>query len=189
VKGLWKKSDDFNKSLMIYRATPLESGFTPAELMFGRNIRTGLPQLGSEGKAPFKAKDLSLKQRQKRNFDRRTGARPLDDLEEGDRVWVKTNANDGAHGQIVGDSGEPDSYLVDREGILIRRNRKHLARLPSEEVLDEVTPAAQSPEGVVVESSPGGESSPGSAVDMDRRTVTRYGRVSRPNRKYLDYTK
>jgi transposase InsO family protein len=70
VKGLWKKSEDFHQSLMIYRATPLESGFSPAELLLGKNIRTGLPQVEARAKDSFREKDGRLKARQKGNFDR-----------------------------------------------------------------------------------------------------------------------
>jgi transposase InsO family protein len=194
VKRLWKKSEDFNKSLMIYRATPLESGFAPAELMFGRNIRAGLPQLLVEEKGQFRERDSLLKQRQKENFDRRTGARPLEALEEGDGVWVKTNPNDGAHGLVMGDSGEPDSYLVNRGGITIRRNRKHMALLPEEsgdrggDETDTV-PQPDASEEAAADPSPTTESPPEDAVNTERRTVSRYGRVSKPNRKYLGYTK
>jgi transposase InsO family protein len=190
VKRLWKKSEDFNRSLMVYRATPLESGFAPAELMLGRNIRAGLPQLLVEEKTQFRERDSLLKQRQKKNFDRRTGAKPLANLGRGDPVWVKTDANDGAHGLVVGDSREPDSYLVDR-GVTIRRNRKHLALLPEDGDAGEVEdtdPVRQqeAPEEAVADPSTSPESSPGDAIDTERRVVTRFGRVSRPNRKYLD---
>ena len=199
VKGLWKKSEDLNKSLMIYRSTPLESGSSPAELMLGRSIRTGLPrlpQLAKEG-MQFRERDLLLKQRQKKNFDRRTRAKALPELEGGDPVWVKTNANDGAHGVVLGDGGQPDSYLIDRGGVIVRRNRKHLAALPGSPQEEESEEDALSElhgdpvEEMIVPSTPPAteERSPVGALDMQRRTVTRYGRVSRPNRKYLDYTK
>ncbi|XP_017888063.1 uncharacterized protein K02A2.6-like [Ceratina calcarata] len=51
AKNILKKSDDINLGLLAYRTTPLENGFSPAELMFSRKIRSSLPvvpdQLGS----------------------------------------------------------------------------------------------------------------------------------------------
>ena len=43
VKNLLKKTPDPYKALMAYRATPLESGLSPAELLMGRKICTRIP--------------------------------------------------------------------------------------------------------------------------------------------------
>lgn len=45
VKGLWKGKGDKAAALQTYRATPLESGYSPAQLLMGRQIRTGVPQI------------------------------------------------------------------------------------------------------------------------------------------------
>jgi len=114
----------------------LESGFTPAELMLGRNIRTGLPQFKVNKSDNFEERDKRLKLRQKRNFDRRTGAKIMVPLQNNDRVWVKTKEGDGSEGTVVEDAQEPDSYLVERNDNVIRRNRKHLTLLPSNNLLE-----------------------------------------------------
>ncbi|KAL6490042.1 hypothetical protein MHYP_G00003870 [Metynnis hypsauchen] len=44
LKGLWKKERDYSKALLAYRATPLEHGFSPSQLLMGRRLRTTLPQ-------------------------------------------------------------------------------------------------------------------------------------------------
>ena len=40
IKNALKKEKDPVKALMSYRATPLENGYSPAEMLFGRNIVT-----------------------------------------------------------------------------------------------------------------------------------------------------
>ena len=40
IKNALKKEKDPAKALMSYRATPLENGYSPAEMLFGRKIRT-----------------------------------------------------------------------------------------------------------------------------------------------------
>ena len=40
IKNALKKEKDLVKALMSYRATPLENGYSPAEMLFGRKIVT-----------------------------------------------------------------------------------------------------------------------------------------------------
>lgn len=185
IKRLWEKSDDFNKSIMIYRATPLESGQSPAELLMKRNIRTGLPAVKTNKQINFKERDAKLKERQKRNFDQKKRVSELETIEPGTEVWVKTNSQDGASGIVIEESEEPQSLIVQRGDQIIRRNRKHLKRLPTndqengetetgrEEVEDDqMLPVNTQEDHNEASSSP-------------RRT--RSGRISKPNPKYNDY--
>ncbi|KAL0190869.1 hypothetical protein M9458_013567 [Cirrhinus mrigala] len=48
VKCLWKKDTDQTRALLAYRATLLEHGYSPAQLLMGRNLRTSLPQSSSQ---------------------------------------------------------------------------------------------------------------------------------------------
>ena len=81
---------------MAYRATPLESGLSPAELLMGRKIRTRILTSPNNLKPSwpyleqFIEKDASLKGRQRRDFDRRHSAKTLLDLLPGGRVWLLT---------------------------------------------------------------------------------------------------
>ncbi|KAJ8880045.1 hypothetical protein PR048_020667 [Dryococelus australis] len=43
AKNILMKSQDPNLGLLAYQATQLESGFSQAELLFGRKLRTTLP--------------------------------------------------------------------------------------------------------------------------------------------------
>ena len=55
----------------------------------------------------------------------------MPDLEGDEKVWIKTSVNDGAEGKVVMPTEQPDSYLVERDRQVIRRNRKHLIQLPT----------------------------------------------------------
>ncbi|KAJ8890212.1 hypothetical protein PR048_009720 [Dryococelus australis] len=47
AKRIPPKEIDPNLGLLVYRATPLETGFSPAELLFGRKLCTTIPQKSS----------------------------------------------------------------------------------------------------------------------------------------------
>ncbi len=94
IKNLLKKADDPYQAILAYRATPLQSGYSPSELLMSRKLRTSLP-CTRKHLAPavtdipsFQARDKHLKNRQKSNFDRRRGVRELPPLEAGERVWL-----------------------------------------------------------------------------------------------------
>jgi len=43
VKDLLNKSKDSYLTILAYRSTPLENGYSPAELLMGRKLRTAIP--------------------------------------------------------------------------------------------------------------------------------------------------
>ena len=43
VKSMFEKNKDQYMALLILRSTPLENGFSPAELLMNRKVRTTLP--------------------------------------------------------------------------------------------------------------------------------------------------
>ena len=73
VKTLVTKTGDFYTTLWDYRTTPLQSGFTPAELMFGRRIANGLPEGGMRRGTveAFREADEALKRGQEFHHHRR----------------------------------------------------------------------------------------------------------------------
>jgi transposase InsO family protein len=132
MKGMVTKSGNFYTSLWEYRATPLQSGHAPAELMLGRNIRSGLPRREEpKSLTQFRKRDGRLKECQRLDFDRRKRAMDLADLRVGQRVWVKEdNGRDGREGRILGKAAQPRSYWVEVGGTRLRRTRIHLRPLP-----------------------------------------------------------
>ena len=74
VKRMWAKTDDPYMSLMIYRATPLENGFAPSELLMGRLLRTALPTLPGQhalqkDRGTVMDKERQIKERTMKNYD------------------------------------------------------------------------------------------------------------------------
>ena len=93
VKEMLKKCDDPYLAMLIYRSTPLHNGFSPAELLMGRKLRTTLPILPSqlEPSTPDYSliiqKESEFQEKQKQNFDSRHRTRELVHLLPGNNVY------------------------------------------------------------------------------------------------------
>ena len=48
MQNLLTKAENPHEALLAYRATPLEKGFSPAELCMGRRLRTTFPTIPSK---------------------------------------------------------------------------------------------------------------------------------------------
>ena len=143
VKSLLKKEGDPYMALLIYRATPTQVGFSPAELLMSRKIRTTLPVISEQRKPKvveetvLRDRDRKNKERQKRNFDKHHGVRELPELESGETVWIKDRKSEGQVEEPVA----PHSYEVTSTGATLRRNRKDLIRMPkARDTTQTVTP-------------------------------------------------
>ena len=138
VKNIIKKNEDVAMGLLCYRTTPLHNGFSPAELLMGRRLRTNLPMLPSKLSPAVPNPDIV---RQKENlykdgmktvFDQRHGVHNLPSLNIGDQVYVP----DTAKPAVIIDGAGPRSYKVETpDGAVIRRNRRALnaAKPPQQE--------------------------------------------------------
>ncbi|XP_046630009.1 uncharacterized protein K02A2.6-like [Neodiprion virginianus] len=135
AKNLIKKSkdDDIHLALLAYRSTPLENGFSPAELFLSRRIKSSIPTLPSRllpavsVTKKLKGDEAARKMRQARNFNSRHRAVELSPLKAGDPVWI---IDLRTYGKIQSPSGEPRSYWVLTSNGRIRRNRFHLVPAP-----------------------------------------------------------
>ena len=138
IKNLLKKSNDPYLAMLSYRSTPLQNGYSPAELFMGRKLLTTLPSLPNTLKPNwdfienFRKIDSELKQNQKLCHDKRHRAFDLPKLSPHDFVYVN-DRNIRKKGQILKSNNTPRSYVVKTDSDIITRNRKHLTAIPSQQ--------------------------------------------------------
>ena len=137
AKRCLKQEDPFI-ALMLYRSTPHSAtGVTPAQLMFGRQIRTIVPSVASNLKPKWpndsvvRANDTKYKESMAFNYNRKHGCKEHEEFQPGQSARMKTdNESDWKSVTICSKSNFPRSYIVKtNDGSLYRRNAKHL--LPS----------------------------------------------------------
>uniref|UniRef100_A0A3B3DJS6 Integrase catalytic domain-containing protein n=1 Tax=Oryzias melastigma TaxID=30732 RepID=A0A3B3DJS6_ORYME len=132
VKRLLKKSADPYRASLAYRAMPLQNGYSPAELLMGRELRTTVPALPSllDPTLPdyhaLEAKEREKRQNDANIFDKRHKSRNLEPLVPGEKVWV-TDAK--AQGTVISAHKTPRSYYIQGPQGTLRRNRHHLVSL------------------------------------------------------------
>lgn len=132
VKRLLKKAADNTEdpylAILNYRASPLENGLSPAEMLMNRKLRTRLPS------ATHKMEKSEVRQadRQTELYDRT--AKPLRPLTQEDIVRVRCDGQWGPLAKVVKEM-MPRSYEVLTEhGKTMRRNRRHLLKVPQKEM-------------------------------------------------------
>ena len=135
VKSLLKKEKDPYLAILSYRATPLQNGYCPSELLMSRKLRTVVP-ITRERRKPrvpdtetLRAREEKLKADQKRNFDRHYGARELPQLNTGDLTWLPDFETEA----VVEEEVAPRSYNVSTPQGTVRRNRRNLIQAPDQE--------------------------------------------------------
>jgi len=130
VKDLLTKESSLEDVLLAYRATPLASGFSPVQLMFGRRIRSkvGLHVDQKTDYTSFERLNESAKAFSKKKWDSKRRALQLPELMVGLRVWVNAPQDRGSEGVVVRKDDSPHRFWV-RVGPSFLR-RKRLALLP-----------------------------------------------------------
>ncbi|UYV83505.1 K02A2.6-like, partial [Cordylochernes scorpioides] len=133
IKQSFKKEEDCYLTLQAYRTMPLESGYSPAELLMGRRLRTSVPAIESS-LMPRYLDSEALQEREKRRvinqkrlYDKRHDVHSLPQLQQGDSVWIRDQRVEGT---VLHKSEEPRSYWVQTPQGKVRRNRLHLTPLP-----------------------------------------------------------
>ena len=184
VKNLLEKDDDPYVALLVYRTTPLQIGFSPAELLMSRKLRTTIPTT-KESRKPqipnekiIRERDENSKKRQKYNFDTHHGVRPLQTMNPGTKVWIADRDSEA----IVVNRSDSRSYRVELEDGMYRRNRRHLIMLPEDqpeqEEQESVDQSSRNAQSEVTHSQSCHTSNQPSTGDCHTRT--RSGRASIP---------
>lgn len=137
LKQLLKKAADSSAdpylALLSYRASPLQCGLSPAELLMKRKLRTTLPSHPndkSEQKNPAKIENKlrQQKMRQKSFYDRTT--KHLPPLATNNTVRIE-DADGWSTRATVLQEVAPRSYTVRTDdGQILRRNRRSLLKTP-----------------------------------------------------------
>lgn len=204
AKHILRQTDPF-LALMIYRSTPIQAtGVSPAQLMLGRQIRTTIPTLETKLQPAWpnlqlvRQADERTKENYKRAYNCRYGAKPLPELQPGVDVAVKLDSEKGwiKPASVLRRCDSPRSYLVQTEGGVLRRNRRHLkpifstpatpARDGLQQGVDDGEPHSSPSFEVPVPDPPNQvkHSLPGTPV---RTTFS--GRVVKPPSRYAEYVK
>lgn len=109
------RQEDADLALMIYRATPVAStGYSPAQLLMGRQIRTTLPVLtrNLQPRWPIhnvvQMNDDHSKSLQKYYYDRRNGVQALPPLQSGQQVLVKTDRDKNGLAPLLSKAQTPE---------------------------------------------------------------------------------
>lgn len=184
AKGILKQQDPY-LALMMYRSTPHSAtGVSPAQLLFGRRIRTPLPALPQQLCPSWpddnlvRSKDAVAKEKSAFFFNRRHGVRPLTPLTPGQDVQFRHDKSlVWTPGVVKEIQPEPRSYLVDTGNGVYRRNRQHIRLSVTGQGghQNNNTSSVQQPSSVVQE--------PTISVVPDSATTTRSGRVVKPVQK------
>ena len=199
VKHLFTASPDWYSALLTYRNTPLESGYSPAQLLMGRQLRSRVPLSSSQlqpqliSTSDFAAADAALKARQTSNYNDRHRTRSLPPLQAEQPVYLTDRHETGT----VLRQPAIRSYVVSTPSGEYRRNRRHIVALPSAPPVAQVPKAASAPDTTpprppqptTTSTASSTTSSTHSAVPTSRTTsagttITRSGRTVMPPDRY-----
>jgi hypothetical protein len=134
VKLLLKKAEESGAdpyiALLQYRTSPISGlSYSPAQLLFGRALRTKLPAAAASLEPSWTSPrpELVLRQQhQKELYDQH--ARELPELQPGDTVRVRHNEQ-WVPGVVQSKHSAPRSYIVGTSaGSVLRRNRRDLLK-------------------------------------------------------------
>ena len=174
-KQLLKKNKDPYMALLMYRASPLQNGFSPAELLMGRKLQTKTPVLpkllkpATPDHTSIENKETLMKAKRCENYNQRHAARIQSPLKFGDSVWIRDMKR---HGEVISASDTPRSFIINTPQGNIRRNRCAIIATPlAKDQIPACRPSTVPPAGMTtpsrspVENNP----SPPSTVQQTRR--------------------
>ena len=186
VKNLLTKASDPYLALLAYRATPLQNGYSPAELLMGRRLRTTVPALPTllhpvlPDYNVLEAKEREKRRNDAKSFDKRHGTRNLEPLVPGEDVWI-TDAR--VQGTVPSTHNTPRSYIVQGPQGTLRRNRHHLMPLWTNSGVVDAGESSVGENSPTPEPAPPVTTSPGREGPTTETVRTRCGReVRQPQR-------
>jgi len=102
IKSLWYKSKNKDEALLTYRTTPLRSGYSPGELMFGRPLRStlGKPLNDDVDFNNYEEVEENLKSVSREKWNNKYRAKVLPELKVGTKVWIKSPSDIGSEGIV-----------------------------------------------------------------------------------------
>ena len=176
-KTIMRKKSDPYMALLNYRATPLQNGYSPSQLCMNRRLRTTLPvaphTLESHNTPSIRDKEEDYRRRMKENYDTRHRARELSPINPGDTVVIKDMKTEGT--VVKPADNAPRSHVIATPKGEVRRNRRHLNKLP-----EQTESTSQKPnDDHVAPTSPARDTAQ-SHSGSQGATRTRSGRVSKP---------
>ena len=172
-KQLLKKNKDPYMALPMYRASPLQNGFSPAELLIRRKLQTKTPVLlkllkpDTPDHTSIGKKETLMKAKQCENYNQRHAARNQSPLKIGGSVWIRDMKQ---HGDSASDN--PRSFIINTPQEIIRRNRCAIIATPlAKDQVPACRPSTVPPAGMTSPNRPPVENnpSPHSAVQQTRR--------------------
>ena len=128
AKSILKKEKDQAKALLAYRYC----GYSPAQLLMSRNIRSTVPAFPAHLKQQLsdveklRQQEHASRLQQQVNFNKRHRAVPLGTLSPGTKVHITSHDQPGT---VIKKADTPRSYIIETPTKDIRQNREHLVPL------------------------------------------------------------
>jgi transposase InsO family protein len=135
MKSLLSKSSDPYLALLQYRAAPLQNGYSPAQLLFGRHLRTQVPTLPSNlsptgvDAEKLKQKEAEYRENQEAYFNKRHRTVGRTQLHAGQEVYLPDLHRTGHVSRVL---PAPRSVAVATQQGEVRRNTAHVVPLEPE---------------------------------------------------------
>ena len=124
-----KKAADPYDALLLYRATPLNNGYSPAELLMCRKLKTKLPTLpttlspSTPSFPELEKKESIQNQKQRMTYNKRYAAKETSVPQKGNTVYIEDMEKSGT---VIDKHHNPRSFIIQTDSEVIRRNRTHL---------------------------------------------------------------
>ena len=133
IKSILNKCKDEYAALLNYRNTPLQNGFSPAQLSMGRRLKTRVPCNPEDLKPQtpdqtiLRRKEKAYRDRMRYDYDRRHRVRDHSPVICGDKVWIPDLQTSGT---VLRRSVHPRSLIIKTPRTVIRRNQR-MVRKPT----------------------------------------------------------